>query len=73
MTDRGSQSDLNSRAGFPDRLQPPSPALAFWDQEVPFAHSQDRAPVGVDVSPELFKAHQVFSVCLEQERRKKGR
>ena len=55
MTDRGSQSDLNSRAGLLDRLPPPSPTLTSWDQGVPFPHSQDRVAPGTDASTVLFK------------------
>lgn len=73
MTDRGSQSDLNSRAGLPDRLQPLSPALTTCDHDAPFPCSQDRAPLGTDASTVLFKVHWAFNKCLGKGRRKKGR
>ena len=43
MTDRGSQSDLNSRAGLPDRPQTRSSAHTSKNQGVLFPHLQDRA------------------------------
>lgn len=73
MTGRGSQSDLNSRAGLPDRLQPLSPALTTCDRDVPFSSSQDRDPLGTDASTLLFKVHWAFSKHLRKGRRKKGR